>query len=88
MSFHEQTSESDSLAVLDASFQLASFPFGPAWAETPMAQVLPECVLDRDWLLDYQQDWEAPSHAAALATGPNGLLVCKSAREGHSYFQA
>lgn len=54
MNSHEQTPDSDSLAVLDASFQLASFPFGPVWVETPVAQVLREYVLDWDWLSDYQ----------------------------------
>ena len=54
MSLHEQASESDSLAVLDASFQLASFPFGPVCAETAVDQVLPEYVLAWDWLSDYQ----------------------------------
>lgn len=76
----KQTPESDSLAVLDASFQLARFPFGPVWAETPVVQVLREYVLDGDWLSDYQEDWQSPSRAAALAAGPNGLLslqVCE-----------
>lgn len=35
----KQTPESDSRAVPDAGFQLARFPFGPLWAETPVAQV-------------------------------------------------
>lgn len=48
MSFHEQTTESDSLAVLDTSF-----PSGPLGVET-VAQGLPECALDWDWLVDHQ----------------------------------
>lgn len=40
--------------MLDASFQLAGFPLGPLCAETPVAQVRPEDVLDWDWLLGYR----------------------------------
>ena len=54
VSLQEEPSESDSLVVLDASFQLGSFPFWPVCVETPVAQVLPEYVLDWDLLLDYQ----------------------------------
>lgn len=49
MSFHEQTTESDSLAVLDTSI-----PSAPLYVEIPVAQVLPECALDWDWLLGHQ----------------------------------
>ena len=47
-------SERDSLAVPDASFQLASCPFWPVCVGTPVAQVLPAYVLDWDLLSDYQ----------------------------------
>ena len=47
MSCHEQTSESDSLGVLEASYA-----FGPVCVENPVAQALPEYVLDWNWLLD------------------------------------